>query len=250
MMNKKKFNTILPAILITILLVSTASIEAETAFPEYIAYNIKAERIPLSPDSIKITWQMNQNFSGEFVVGRSEVPFNSIKDILKSKLVGVFNPAIEGILIDRDLQQGKEYYYVVLSKEKLLKREINILKDVNVTSCPVSLYPEPGMVESIKSETINQVISEPVKISSALNKIVKLYFYKGRYELASKELNKFIKNTDNNYQRSLAKLFLGKTCIELKEYEKAILTLSSIDVTEAFPEESKFWSEFALLRLK
>ncbi len=262
-MNKKKLKIILA--IIVILLTSIAFAKNKATYPEYIAYNIKAEQIPFSFDSIKVTWKMKQEFSGDFVVGRSEFPLNSINDILKSKLVGIFNSTLEGRLIDNNLKQGKKYYYAVISKNKLLKREIDIIKDVNVTASPVSLYTEPGMIKSGRIERNSQQnmesdvgkqsaahtdIEKPAKTDTTLNKILKLYFYKDRYEIASKELTKFIKNTDNNYQRALAKLFLGKTYIETKEYEKAILTLNSKDVTETFPEESRFWSEFALLRLK
>ncbi len=262
-MNKKKLDIILAAIVI--LLTSIAFAKNKATYPEYIAYNIRAEQIPLSIDSIKVTWKMKKNFPGDFVVGRSESPLNSINDILKSKLVGIFNPTLEGILIDKDLKQGKEYYYVVISKDKLIKREIDILKGVNVTAFPVSLYAEPGIIKTEKIEKSNQQNMEsdirepfaapkdrekPEEINNTLNKIIKLYFYKNRYDIASKELTSFIKNTDNNHQRALAKLFLGKTYIETKEYKKAILILNSKDVTEAFPEESRFWSEFALLRLK
>jgi fibronectin type 3 domain-containing protein len=533
--------------------------------PEHIATAINAERIPFSSDSIKVTWQMNRNYPGDFVVGRSETPLNTIDDILKSKLVGIFNPALEGVLIDRNLEQNKNYYYIVVAREKLLKREIKILRDVNVTSSPIVLHREPGTVKDIKADTRNQsvrlkwdpdktkglnfnvyrspsvinsrqeltaavkisstsdntytdtsvpefgtyyyavtvtdknnieyfnpvpgdnfttegafikekTISTPLNvtafagsagsiiikwiksssradkeisgyeiyrsdeiinsqfsltksrlvhiankditfyndtapgagqffyavfpryadgtvdinfdtaaayteapveislpysitgikaekirdnllitwefsgnkgnkivkifrttrmpepgdnpekfiigsadinrrsytvegphdkdyyygifldrgadfitginitsripashdekiipdssdkadssgeevndddrpsgISTTLDRIIKSYFYKGRYDLASKELNIFIKNTENNSEKALAKLFLGKTYIELKEYERAILLLSSRDVRDAFPEESQFWSEFATVRLK
>ncbi len=266
-MNKKKSNPILTVI--AILLTSIAFAENKTTYPEYIAYNIRAEQIPLSFDSVKVTWKMKKDFPGDFVVGRSESPLNSISDILKSRLVGIFNSTLEGILIDKDLEQGKNYYYVVISKDKLLKREIDILKNVNVTAFPVSPYDkpeiEPGIINAKRIERSNQYSMEsdigkqsainknkehPAKINNTLNKILRLYFYKDRYEIASKELNRFIKNTDNNYQRTLAKLFLGKTYIETGEYEKAILILSSKDVAEAFPVESRFWYEFALLQLK
>jgi fibronectin type 3 domain-containing protein len=126
--------------------------------PEHIAFNINAEKVPFSSDSIKLTWQMNRNFSGDFVVGRSETPLNTIDDVLKSKLVGIFNPVLEGVLIDKNLEQGKDYYYIVIAREKLLKREIKILSNVNTTSYPVSLHHEPGMIRSLKAETRNKSI--------------------------------------------------------------------------------------------
>ncbi len=123
-----------------------------STYPEYIAFDIKAERVPFSNDSIKLTWKMNPGFTGEFVVGRSESEINTADDILKAKLVGVFYAGQEGFLIDRDLQQGKNYYYTVLSKDHLLKRQIDILKGINCTAAPVQIYSEPEGVSGIKAE--------------------------------------------------------------------------------------------------
>ena len=120
-------------------------------YPDHIAYDVKAERIPFSSDSVKLTWKMNSNFTGEFVVGRSESEFKTREDILKAKLIGVFYAGQEGFLIDRDLQQGKNYYYTVLSKSHLLKREIDIMKDVNCTGTPIFIYSEPDIVTELKA---------------------------------------------------------------------------------------------------
>ena len=122
-MNKKKLH-IIPAVVILLIFFLSAFLSArQISHPEHIAYNIKAERIPLSGNAIKVTWEMNRNFSGDFVVGRSESPFNNINDILKAKLVGISNPSLDGVITDKNLQQGKEYYYAVIAKEKLIKRD-------------------------------------------------------------------------------------------------------------------------------
>ena len=86
--------------------------------------------------------------------------------------------------------------------------------------------------------------------NNGLDNIIHNTYYKGNYPLALKELKKFIKTTDNKYDQSKAKLFLAKSYIELHEYEKSIKLLDSDDVKNTFPEETKFWFEFALVRLK
>lgn len=150
-MIKEKIQKYMTAFFAIILLMMPLRGEVPT-YPEYIAVDIKAERVQFSNDSIKLTWKMNANFTGEFVVGRSESEINTPDDILKAKLVGVFYAGQEGFLIDRDLQQGKNYYYTVLSKDHLLKRQIDILKGINCTAAPVQIYSEPEGVTGLKAE--------------------------------------------------------------------------------------------------
>ena len=76
---------------------------------------------------------MNKQYTGDFIVGRSEKEILTPEDALQAKLIGIFNSNLDGILIDRDIQQGKKYYYIILAKEFLLKRNIDIIKNVNYT---------------------------------------------------------------------------------------------------------------------
>jgi len=43
---------------------------------------------------------------------------------------------------------------------------------------------------------------------------------------------------------------MAKSYIELHEYDKGIKLLDNDDLKKHFPEETKFWLEFALVRLK
>lgn len=149
-MIKKRINIILMTIFAALMLLMPLRSQIAT-YPEHIAYDIKTERIKLSNDTIMLTWKMNSSFTGEFVVGRSESEFNSQEDVLKATLIGVYYSGQEGLLIDRNLQQGKNYYYILISKRHLLKRDIEILKNVNCTGTPVSIYSEPGNVTGIKA---------------------------------------------------------------------------------------------------
>jgi len=63
-------------------------------------------------------------------------------------------------------------------------------------------------------------------------------------------LKKFLGTTDDKHDRAKAKLFIAKTYIEQHEYEKSIKLLDSEDLKEFFPEETKFWFEYAIRRLK
>lgn len=146
----KRINIILMTIFTALMLLMPLRSQIAT-YPEHIAYDIKTERVKLSNDSIMLSWKMNSSFTGEFVAGRSESEFNTNEDVLKATLIGLFYSGQEGLLIDRNLQQGKKYYYIVISKKHLLKRDIEILKNVNCTGTPVSIYSEPGSVAGIKA---------------------------------------------------------------------------------------------------
>lgn len=199
-MNKKKLHISFILILALHTCLNALTV-TENRTPEHIAYNIKAERIPLSPDSIKVTWQMDRSYPGDFVVGRSETPLNTIEDILKSKLVGIFNPALEGILIDKNLEQDKKYYYIVVAKEKLLKREISILRDVNVTTSPVLIHSEPSMIKSLRADTRDQGVRLRWDTGKADGLIFNLYrspsIINTRQELTA--ASKLVSTMDNSF---------------------------------------------------
>jgi len=124
----------------------------QAIYPPHIATDIKTERIKFSNDSVKITWKMDKKYTGDFIAGRSEKEILTADDALQAKLIGIFNSEIDGILIDRDIQQGRKYYYIILAKDFLLKREIDVIKNVNYTGEPVSLYIEPESVQSLRAD--------------------------------------------------------------------------------------------------
>ncbi len=151
-MKKTLLHIIIPVLALITLLLPAVTVAQENAVPVYSAYDLKAERIRLINDAVRITWKMDTSHTGDFVLGRSEQEFQNVSDVLNSKLIGTFNSSQEGIIIDRGLQPGKRYFYVIIAKDDLLKRDILLINDVNITVVPVSLYAEPGPVESLKCE--------------------------------------------------------------------------------------------------
>ncbi len=149
-MKKKYLKIIIPSLLISLLAGSNLATQPMQLLP-HIAVDIKAERIKFSNDSIKLTWKMNKEYPGDFIVGKSEKEISTIEDALQAKLAGIFNSGMDGVLIDRDIQQGKKYYYIILAKDYLVKRDIEIIKEVNYTSEPVYLFMEPENVKEIKA---------------------------------------------------------------------------------------------------
>lgn len=152
--------------------------------PLHIVADIKAERIKFSNDSIKLTWKMNKEYPGDFIVGKSEKEILTADDALKANLAGIFNSGMDGILIDREIQQGKKYYYIILAKDYLVKREIEILKGYNYTAEPVSFFIEPETVKTIRA-----VVADGDKIIVQWSKTnisnIKYNLYRSRSPISS-----------------------------------------------------------------
>jgi len=153
---QKKYCITTLFILLTVLFLKNDTWTQTDILPPHIAIDIKAERIKFSNDSVKVTWKMNQQYTGDFIVGRSEKELLTPEDVLQAKLIGISNSTLEGILIDRDVQQGKKYYYIILAKDLLLKRQIDIMKNINYTGDPVSLYIEPESVQSLRVDVSDE----------------------------------------------------------------------------------------------
>jgi len=168
----------------SLLITSGLSAQDQKA-PQYPAYDLKAERIKLVNDAVKLTWKMDTRYTGEFVIGRSEKEVKDQEGALRSQLIGTFTSSQEGILIDRGLQQGKQYYYVVLTKDDLFKREIKILRDVNSTSVPVSIYTEPAPVDSLKAE-ISEESSVKITWSPSRGDGIRYNVYRSRSIISSR----------------------------------------------------------------
>jgi hypothetical protein len=101
------------------------------------------------------------------------------------------------------------------------------------------------------------IYREPVKIKekkevrlSELNYILENYFFKEKYIITLEQLKEFLDKSDNNYEMAKSRLFIGRTLIELGKYREAVDYLILSDVKEKFPDESEFWTQYALARIR
>lgn len=134
-------------------------------FPPYIAINIKAQIIPNIKGAVKITWDTDTSSTEEFIVGRlTEVP-NTREKALSATSIKLVPTGSDNKVIDSNLQPG-EYYYVVLSKNRIMSRDIEVYPDVNYTSRPVVIEKEmaakpvrvfPEQVTLIHAQVINKI---------------------------------------------------------------------------------------------
>ena len=182
MQNRNVKTTLL--LLLAVLFLKSGVETQPVTHPPHIATDIKTERIKFFEDSIKISWKMDKQYSGDFIVGRSEKEISTPEDALQAKLIAIFNSAQDGILIDRDIQPGKKYYYIILAKEFLLQRNIDIIKNINYTADPVSIFIGPESVQSLRVD-VSDNSKILVKWSKSRGTGIKYNIYRSRSPISS-----------------------------------------------------------------
>lgn len=125
--------------------------------PHYIARNIKAAKVSNIRGAVQVTWDVHPGFDGEFIIGRtSEIPYNSER-ALRAKSIKVVPAVAESSIIDPGLPPG-EYYYVILSREKIKDRDVELYPDVNYTSVPVVIEKEiPSAAYKVAPEQVTLI---------------------------------------------------------------------------------------------
>ncbi len=130
--------------------------QKEGTLPAYIAYNIKAIKVPYLNDAIRISWNINPNYDDQFIIGRSNEIIDTKERALSALSVTVINSKSKNIYIDEGLKPGT-YYYVILAKDKIYKRDIELYRDINYTSLPVIID-----VPEVKSNHVMNIFAKSV----------------------------------------------------------------------------------------
>jgi len=112
----------------------------EGALPVYIAYNIKAQSLPNIKNAIKISWNVNPLYKGDFILGRAGEVIDTQERAMTAKSLRVVRARDTLSVIDSGLKPGR-YYYVVLASEKVKSGDIELYRDVNYTSFPIMIDP-------------------------------------------------------------------------------------------------------------
>lgn len=110
--------------------------------PDFMAFGIKAERAKDVKNAVVISFNADPSYLKEFVVGRSNEMIDSKDRVLSAMSVKEVFGRDKNVVVDMDLKPGR-YYYVVMAKEKILSRNIELFKDVNYTVIPVSIESDP-----------------------------------------------------------------------------------------------------------
>jgi len=133
-------------------------------FPPHIATNIKAQPVAGVRGAIRVSWDADPTAPNDFIVGRSSEAPDTFEKALAAKSIKILPAAMNSSVIDSNLPPGR-YYYVVLARERVMSREIEIYPDVNYTVNPVILEREeplsgrpllPDQVTLIYARVVNQ----------------------------------------------------------------------------------------------
>lgn len=120
-----------------------AKVKPAGEFPPHVVTNIKAQPVANVKGAIRISWKRDPSSPDDFIVGRSTAPIDTRDRALAAKSVQIVSPGSQSMVIDSNLPPG-EYFYVVLSKEKVMSKDVEIYPDVNYTTRPVILEKEPA----------------------------------------------------------------------------------------------------------
>lgn len=209
-------------------------------------------------NQIELTWKTSGNLGNKsYKILRKNNAIKNNTDLQSSEIVAYVN--LDDLkYIDKDLKPGK-YYYAILpesvdySKELALNTGINILEKSVLSageSAKIKIPEEKLKPEPMQGE--KRVVKKPAEkvIVSTVDEIIKKYFLTGYYNYAIKHFEDVVKNSNNVNDVAKAKLYLGRTFIELKKYKEAVQLLILKDVNDIYPKEARFWKEYALSRIE
>jgi hypothetical protein len=192
---------------------------------------IKSISAKIEKGGVLVSWKVSgEQGSGRFRLFRSEKLLKKMKDV-SSRDVLLDVEAKDKQYMDKAPAPGK-YYYGLLPQTISEKDSGNLVPGVNITRLPL-IIKEKGKIEP-----------------DDIDRILKKTYFKGDYHGAIKALQDLLVGSDNEMVAAKARLFIGRSHIELGRYQKAVDYLVLPDVKKYFPKEADFWLAFALTRIK
>ncbi len=132
--------------------------------PPHIAYNIKAVKIPYMNDSIRISWNIHPSYDDQFIIGRSDEIIDTQERALAAESVSIVTSKSKNIFIDQGLKPGN-YYYVLISRDKIHEKDVELYRDVNYTSFPVLIKAEDVKVANVTGISAKSIGSNKILIA-------------------------------------------------------------------------------------
>ncbi len=188
---------------------------------------------------VQVKWRSRgDSGSGEYQIVRSSKRLKRISSLKGLDVLGSVSLE-EGQYVDREPPAGR-YYYALVSAGKGRQ---SFKSGVNITRKAV-------MVKKGRTEPEFAQEEEPAEADGNVDEILRKTFFKGEYRLALSQLMKVTGESESASDTAKARLFIGRSYIEMKKYREALDYLLLPDVKKYFPEEAKFWSSYALSRIR
>lgn len=211
-------------------------------------------------DRVELSWHGINAPNIEYVVYRHDKPIADVQRLAHSAPVGKVGPKMTSY-IDKPTLPGI-YYYAVLVRLEDATIDNTLRDGENYTVLPVEMKPAPHeppgaeikppivKKEPEKTPEIMPEAELPATPPMGVELIVKETFFKGRYAYAVKKLNNALKATDNEREAAMARLFIGRSLVEMKRYRESLPYFIMPDVKKHFPAEANFWREYAISRVR
>ena len=229
------------------------------------SFKITAMTHDIIDNKLVLKWNYVGNSGIEEVeIFRSKIiPADSSK-IMRDDIIGTENIKAGKFIIS--FPEKGTYFYGVLPKDSTkiteIVPEINATKVINTENNHSKIEELEKTKENNKSKRIDNKKEDNESLpkgdrnllelskSDKLESIIRNLFYKGKYELAKRELKKFMDLSTDPLSRGKARLFLARCYIETGDYKKALLLLNNDEVKNNYPEDFRFWFDFATSKLK
>ncbi|HEC93732.1 MAG TPA: tetratricopeptide repeat protein [Candidatus Atribacteria bacterium] len=228
--------------------------------------------VKLSDDkkTIIIQWQSVSNVN-EYNIFRANEIIDDAKKLESAELIGAVEQGDEKF-VDNSLDAPGKYYYAIITVNDA-GENTTLIPDKNCTTKPIEIErkEEKKKIEEIKKEeekpkpepkpVVKKKTPKPkkpkkrkivkkrrVNYNAKLEKIIKQFYYSGKYDKSIEELKKIIKSKAPGRVKNKAKLFLGKSYYHTQQYKKALILF--IKLEDVYPEEASFWIKQTLRRLR
>ena len=210
-------------------------------------------------NDIELAWKVSgDSGSKSYKILRKEQNIKSLDDLNDAETVAYVN-IDDYKYVDKNLKPGK-YYYVLIPESIEEEKELSLAAGINVVEKSiVRTGKETAAIEPPVQEVEPRIVvpgpdlsKRPVlqkDVVSGVDPILQKYFLTGKYKTALKELRYFVRNSNNQNDIAKARLFIGRTLIELKKYRDAVQYLVLKDVNNMYPKEARFWREYAISKI-
>lgn len=215
---------------------------------------LKPTSIAASPETggVRVTWDYaGAKGDTSYSIFRSEKPLSAAIDVTKGDIIAAVDLKAKQYL-DVSTRTGS-YYYGVIPNDAAERENFKLVPGVSITKEPVrigEIDKEKDKDKDLGKRNETPDKNRPVVPSGSVDRILKKTFFQNRYNEAIAQLTDFTARTDSESEAAKARYFIGRSHIELGQYRKAVEFLIRKDVRAHYPQEAKFWEEFALGRMR
>ncbi len=193
---------------------------------------------------ILVTWDFTGPGDAYFRLFRSERRLKTGSEVASREILRTVNIS-DGSYMDAAVPPGQYYYGLVPGTGADLS-SYELVPGVNITRTAVVIKPKEEKKQKIEKKRERIEIAEPDDI----DRILKRTFFRSRYKEAIRELGDYMKAGSDEASTAKARLFIGRSYIELGRYRRSLDYLLLTDVKKHFPKDADFWTAFALARIR